>query len=257
MDTTIFVNKLSKKYQVPANFVLRRRGRKISALQAVDLQVKSGEVFAILGPNGAGKSTLVRILCGLILPSEGTASIAGYDIVKHRKQALAKISLCGDSERSFYYRISGRRNLEFFAALSNIGPRESKLRIKQLFKELELEEAAERPFMQYSSGERQKLGLARALLTEPKIILMDEPTKSLDPAASEDFWQLVMQMVSSYGTTVIFASHSINEVEQYSHRVVFLKQGQVVAYGNSRDVCQQMEVGSLTELYRTKPGGGA
>jgi len=140
MNEVIRIENLTKEYKV-GNRWPGRELRAITALKEVNLQVHPGDVVALLGPNGAGKSTLIRILCGLVLPSAGKAYIAGYDVVKERKSALHRLSLCGDSERSFYYRISGRHNLEFFAALYNVPPRKKKQRIEKLLQELDLKEA--------------------------------------------------------------------------------------------------------------------
>jgi ABC-2 type transport system ATP-binding protein len=219
------------------------------AVDQVSLQVEPGELFGILGPNGAGKTTLIKMLCTALLPSSGSASVAGYDIVREARQVRAAIGLVSSEERSFYWRLTGRQNLEFFAALYHIPPSAARRRIDSLLQQVGLAEHADRPFRTYSSGMRQKLAIARGLLHEPQVLFMDEPTRSLDPIAAQTVRRLINEyIIGELGCTVILATHSMAEAEELCHRLALIRAGRVIAQGSVDQLRQTLHLGARCEL---------
>ncbi|MHB1390434.1 MAG: ABC transporter ATP-binding protein [Thermoleophilia bacterium] len=202
-----------------------------TAVRDIDLSVSRGEIFGLLGPNGAGKTTLTKLLCTLILPSSGSASIAGYDLVKQQAKVKASIALISSEERSFYWRLTGRQNLDFFAALHGISKKEARRRIPEVLELVEMSDAADRAFQQYSTGMKQRLGLARGLLADPDIFFMDEPTKGLDPVATKQIHDFIKDELAANGKTVILATHHLVEAEHICDRVGILYSGEMKACG--------------------------
>ncbi len=199
----------------------------ITALRGVDLRVKKGELFGLLGVNGAGKTTLIKILCTLVHPNEGEAWVNGFDTTKHSWEIRKTIGYVISEERSFYWRLTGRQNLEFFAALYNLNQQEAQKRIKSVLKLLDLTNSADKMFKDYSTGMRQKLAIARGLLTDPLIVFMDEPTRSLDPLAAHHLRDFVIQeIVGRQGRTVFFSTHNLQEAE-ICQRIAILDEGKI------------------------------
>ena len=208
-----------------------RRDRTV-ALDGVDLAVPQGELFALLGPNGAGKTTLIRILCTLVLPTSGVARVAGHDVTRQGAAIRARIGYAISEERSFYWRLTGRQNLAFFAALNNLTLREAKARIAEVGRLAELDEFIDRQFMAYSAGMKQRLAIARALLTRPDILFLDEPTRALDPVAARTLREFLKRtLVGENGTTIFLATHNLVEAEELADRVAVLDHGHVLACG--------------------------
>jgi ABC-2 type transport system ATP-binding protein len=219
------------------------------AVNSVSLQIERGELFGILGQNGAGKTTLIKMLCTALLPSSGHATVAGFDVVRQPRRVRERIGLVSGEERSFYWRLTGRENLEFFAALHHVPAAVARRRIDILLGRVGLEDAADRPFRTYSSGMRQKLGIARGLLHEPQVLFMDEPTRSLDPISAATMRQFVAQyVIGELGCTVILATHSMDEAEELCDRLAMIQQGQVVAQGTIAQLRQGLHYGVRCEL---------
>ena len=189
--------------------------KKLIALKDINIRVNKGELFGLLGPNGAGKTTLIKILSGLILPNQGNAYVSGYDLARDGKQARRVVGYVVSEERSFYWRLTGRQNLKFFAILNNLSLSEAKYRIDEVIALTGLDDAADRMFKDYSSGMKQKLAIARGLITHPQILLMDEPTKSLDPLAAMNLRRLIKEnIVGENKKTVFLATHNLSEAEE-------------------------------------------
>lgn len=211
--------------------------RYITALKDVTFQLKCGELLCLLGSNGAGKSTLIKILCSLILPTAGKAFINGHDISKNGEKVRKSIGYVVCDERSFYWRLSGRQNLEFFASLYHLAGKHIKQRIDELLKLIDLEDAADRIFKNYSSGMKQKLAIARGLLHEPDILFLDEPSKSLDPAAAQNLQNFIKQkIITEQGKTVILATHNLQEAAALNHRIAIIHKGKIKAFGSTEDI---------------------
>ena len=205
-----------------------KRFRSVEALRGVSFDVELGEVVSLLGPNGAGKSTLLRILGTTILADSGTVTVGGHDVVEDAPNARRSLGVMIGDERSHYWRLSGRRNLHFFAALSGLTRREAAIRSQELLEEVGLAEAADRRVGEYSSGMRARLALARARLSDPPLLLFDEPTRTLDPLAAAHFRETITQVVGEGRAGVLFATHNLHEAVAISTRILVLSAGRIV-----------------------------
>ena len=204
------------------------------ALDNISLTIEQGEVVALLGPNGAGKSTLLRILGTTVVPEQGSVLVAGLDAQADPPGVRRRIGVALGDERSWYWRLSGRRNLEFFAVLAGFSRAAARRRADDLLTEVGLAEAADRRFDGYSSGMKARLSLARALLAEPPVLLLDEPTRTLDPIAAADFRQLALQLAGERGRTMLFATHDLHEAAAVATRVVVLARGLIALESSER-----------------------
>jgi ABC-2 type transport system ATP-binding protein len=220
----------------------------VEALREVTLTIKGGEFFGLFGPNGAGKTTLIRILSTLIIPSSGSASVLGFDVVGEADRVRASIGLVFSNENSFYGRLTGQQNLEFFAALQNLSAREARRRTAELLDFFSLTAAADKPMQSYSTGMRQKLNVARALLHNPPVIFLDEPTKGMDVLAAESLRSLLRaELVERQGKTVLLTTHDLQEMESLCDRVGILEKGKLRAVGSPADLIREA---NTTVVYR-------
>ncbi|MEW5800676.1 MAG: ABC transporter ATP-binding protein [bacterium] len=219
-----------KQFRDLLSFPLLRK--EITALQDVSLKVHKGEVFCLLGPNGAGKTTLIKILCTLMLPTEGKAVVNGLDVVTSPGEVRRAIGYAISDERSFYWRLTACQNLKFFGILNNIPAPELEQRIKNVLNLVDLEKKTHTPFKDFSLGMKQRMAIARALLTDPDILFMDEPTRSLDPASADSLRHFIREkVVDQQGKTVFLATHNLREVEEIGHRIAIIHSGKIKASG--------------------------
>jgi ABC-2 type transport system ATP-binding protein len=209
----------------------RRQTVSVNAIDNLNLTIKKGELFGLLGPNGAGKTTLVKMLCTLLPPTNGTALINGYDINKQQMQVKRSLgTLFSVGERGFFWRLNGFRNLEFFAAIYNVPRQKRHQRIMDVLKLVGLENSAFELYQRYSGGMKRKLSLARTLLPDPPILLLDEPTVGLDVIASRNIREFVKNTVSKEsGKTVLYTTHYIEEAAQICDRIGILSHGKLIA----------------------------
>jgi len=209
----------------------------VRALEGVSFDVRPGEIFGLLGPNGAGKTTLLKILSCLVSPTSGSARIQGYDIARDFYGVRSSIGLVTSDERSFYWRLSGRENLRFFATLYNVPRERIRARTVELLEKMELVAKADQPFMEYSTGTKQRLAIARALLHDPPILFMDEPTRSLDPTAAKHLREFVVGTLNrKEGKTILLATHNLPEAESLCSRLVILHLSKVRRLGTMDEV---------------------
>lgn len=202
----------------------------VPALLGISLEVKQGEVLALVGANGAGKSTLLRILTTLLMPTRGRAQVCGFDVAREPEKVRLQIGYHTGGDACFYSRLSARENLLLFAGLNNLSDGEASRRIADLIGPFGLHDIIDRQVRTLSTGNIHRLGLARALLHRPSVLLLDEPTRSLDPLAAAEFRRFLLQdVVGAQGTTMIFASHTLAEVEQLAGRVAVLDSGRLLA----------------------------
>ena len=230
----ISISNLSKTYPVsfPRLRALFRRPVKspVEALRHVSFEVYTGEIFGLIGRNGAGKTTLAKIVATLVQPTEGTVAVRGFDSVRDDEHVRRQIGLASAEERSFYWRLTAEQNLLFFARLHGLADREAKRRIQELFARLELEDASRRRFGELSSGNKQRLSIARALLASPPVLLLDEPTRSLDPLAAARMREMIKSLAEQDPpTTILFTSHNLAEVETLCGRVAIISRGRIRA----------------------------
>jgi ABC-2 type transport system ATP-binding protein len=221
----------------------------VLALDGISLRIEQGEVFGLLGRNGAGKTTLIRILTTSLLPTSGQAFVLGRNVVSESAHVRSSIGLVPTRERSFYGRLSGRRNLEFFAALEGLSHRARNVRIDALVDAIGLGAFVDRPVETYSTGMRQKLAIARGLLVEPSLLFLDEPTSALDPISAREVRKLIQQpLLSERRRTVILATHSMAEAEELCDRIALVQAGKVVALGTVDELAAAMGFTIVCEL---------
>ena len=245
MNPAIETSELTKYYPGSRGFTgwLSRERPETLALDRVNLSVDRGELFGLVGPNGAGKTTLIKTLCTLILPTEGSALVNGYPLSEDIA-IKASIGLVTSDERSFYWRLSGRQNLEFFATLHNLGRRTIKNRLEEVLEIVGLQSVASKRFLTYSTGMRQRLSIARALLNQPQILFLDEPTKGLDPPGIQALHKLIRQdLTRSQGITIFLTSHWLQEVEQLCDRIAIMDQGLIRACGSMTELRREIGLG--------------
>ena len=209
--------------------------RETVALNGLNLQVSKGTVFGLLGPNGAGKTTTIRILSTLLIPNSGKATVAGFDIVKEASEVRKRIGLILGGERGLYGRLTGKENLNYFAAINHMSASLSRRRVDEVLKMVTLTEAKDRPVEQYSRGMRQRLHVARGLLTDPEILFMDEPTIGLDPVGAQELRQMIPPMVKE-GKTIVLTTHYMSEADELSDRIAIIDRGAIVAEGTPSDI---------------------
>ncbi len=206
----------------------RRPNADIAALTDVNLEVRAEEVHGLLGPNGAGKTTLCRILATVLLPTAGSAEVFGFDVVTHVHEVRRRIGIVFGGDRGLYPRLSARQNLHFWAALYGV-PRPARPSLaERLLTRVGLGERAEERVERYSRGMRQRLHLARALVGNPQLLLLDEPTTAMDPVAALEFRSLVGELRGE-GRTILLATHNMAEAERLCDRVTLIDGGGVVA----------------------------
>jgi ABC-2 type transport system ATP-binding protein len=195
----------------------------LRAVDGISFSVEQGEIFGSLGPNGAGKTTTIRMLTGQLRPTSGTAKVSGYDIVTERQQLKPRIGVVFDNQ-NLYERMSARENLVFFGRLYRI----KKSRVQEVLAQVGLTERAGDKVQKYSNGMKQRLLIARALLHQPEVLFLDEPTRGLDPHIARDIRSIVANL-SKGGMTVFLTTHYMEEADKLSQRVAFLDQGRIVA----------------------------
>lgn len=248
--SAISVRNLSKTYPVPfqrlRSFFRRPVKDPVEALRDVSFEVETGEIFGLIGRNGAGKTTLTKIVATLVQPTTGSVSVRGHDSVSDDEAVRREIGLATAEERSFYWRLNSEQNLMFFARLHGLSDRVAKQRIKDLFGKLELEEVARRRFGELSTGNKQRLAVARAMLTSPPVLLLDEPTRSLDPLAAARMREMISSLAQQDSPVTIFlTSHNLGEVETLCGRVAIISRGRIRAIDTPRNL-RDLSSGSET-----------
>ncbi|BFH73820.1 ABC transporter ATP-binding protein [Sulfurisphaera javensis] len=216
----------------------RTGGKEIKALNNVNLEIEKGKIGALVGHNGAGKTTLIKILSTLIIPDSGDAYINGYSVTKNEKEVRRNIGTMMVSERAFYFRLSGFDNLVFFGIIQGLSKSEAKRRAEELLELVGLSEWKNVQYMKYSTGMQRKLALARALILDPPVILLDEPTLGMDVVSSRDFRSLIK--VISKEKTILLTSHNMKEVEDLADKIIVLKRGNVIAEGTKEEIISKL-----------------
>ncbi|MDH5795118.1 MAG: ABC transporter ATP-binding protein, partial [Candidatus Bathyarchaeota archaeon] len=205
--------------------------RSVRAVDRVDMKVEKGEIFGLLGPNGAGKTTLIKMLCTIILPDEGTAKVNGYDLLNEPYNVRSSFGwFHGETGgRSLYWRLNAEDNLRFYAYLQNVPKNTAEKRINALLDFFDLTEDRKKLVKEYSTGMKVRVMLARALLHNPPILFMDEPTIGLDTIGAVDTRKLLKALNTELGKTIVFTSHNMFEVEQLCERVAIMRKGKIIA----------------------------
>ena len=204
-------------------------------LDNVSYSVEKGEVFGFIGPNGAGKSTLINIMTSLLVPDSGTIKICGYDIIKEPIKAKECIGYV-PQDLSLMEEMNAYDNLEFFGALYGLKGKELKERIREALKVTGLEDAKRKKVKKFSGGMKRRLNIAVAILHHPKVLILDEPTVGVDPQSRNHIFSFIQSICKEWGTTVLYTSHYMEEIEELCKRVFIIDLGKEIAYGNKEEI---------------------
>ena len=206
-------------------------------MPSVTLEIQQGDRIAVLGPNGAGKTTLLKLIGGLLLPTDGQIVVNGFDTLHHNTAARKSVGFVMNEERSFFWRLSAMQNLEFFAILDDLTGDAVRERCRELVKFVGLDEHADKPVATHSSGMKQRLALARGLMGEPEVLILDEPTRTLDPIASEDLIALINERLHRGSRkTILIATHRLEEALTLCDKVLIINHGRLVAFDRIQDL---------------------
>jgi ABC-2 type transport system ATP-binding protein len=219
---------------------LTKRYGDLVAVDSLDLQVARGEVFGLLGPNGAGKTTTILMLLGLTEPTEGTATVDGLDPTRHPLEVKSRVGYLPD-EVGFYEDMTARQNLRYTAELNRIPRRDAADRIDAVLDDVGLAAVAEQRVGEFSRGMRQRLGLADALLKEPSILVLDEPTVNIDPEGVREMLLMVERLRTDQGVTIVLSSHLLHQVQQVCDRIGIFVAGRLVACGTIDELADGIE----------------
>ena len=252
----IEIDSVSMSFPEPRRFrdlVLKPfyKRRKILALDNINLSIEPGDRVAFLGVNGAGKTTLLKLIGGLLYASNGKITVNGFDPLTHNMKARKHVGYVLNEERSFYWRLTGLQNLEFFGALDNISKEKLKETSSDLLELVGLESAGSKLVASYSSGMKQRLAIARGLLADPMILILDEPTRTLDPQAVEDVKRLISHKIhEKIKRTLLIATHRFDEAEELCNRVCVMKQGRIISIDSVDHIKSNFK--SISNYYHTK-----
>jgi ABC-2 type transport system ATP-binding protein len=218
----------------------------VEALKNVSLEISEGEIFGLIGKNGAGKTTLTKIIATLVQPTRGRVSVKGFDSVENEVKVRSLIGLATAEERSFYWRLSCERNMMFFARLYAMDDTQARKRIGEIFERLNLTDLKTRRFSELSTGNKQKLAVARALLAKPPVLLLDEPTRSLDPLAAAEMRTLIASLEN---VSVLLTSHNLAEIEELCDRVAIISNGEIRAADSPENLRRKNKTVQTVKVY--------
>lgn len=246
----IIVSDLTKKFvKKGKRKLLRREKEDILAVDHISVKVKKGELFGLLGPNGAGKTTLVKCLATLLIPDEGTATIDGHDIITDPIGVRKILGITTGGERTLYWKLSARDNLKYFASLYGLSSKDAEERIDYLLDVMDLKKKQHQRLEKYSTGMRQKVSIARAILHNPKIILLDEPTLGLDPSFSMFLRSFIKNDLNKKeGKTILLTTHYMDEADQLCDRIAFVDRGKLIVVDTSKNLKRNVSKNEALEI---------
>jgi ABC-2 type transport system ATP-binding protein len=219
----------------------------VTAVNGLNLEIRKGELFGFLGPNGAGKTTTISILCGLLAPSAGTAQIAGYDIRKDLSKVKEQIGVC-PQEAAVYKFLTGKENIELFGNLHGMDKQVLKDRTTAILEQADFTEAAKRKAKGYSGGMMRQLNLLMALISDPEIVFLDEPTVGMDARARRKTWEYIASL-KDQKKTIILTTHYIEEAQALSDRVGIIDYGELIALGTPEELMAEHEAEDLESVF--------
>jgi len=226
---------------------LTRRFGAFTAVDNVNIQVQPGEIYGLLGPNGAGKTTIIRMLSTLLMPTSGSATVAGFDVSREANEVKKRIGLVSE-KLILYTRLTAAQNLMFFGKLYKVDSSTLKKRIDDSLELVKLTQFKDKAVSSYSSGMRQRVNIIRALLHDPEIIFLDEPTVALDPQSTRFIWDLVKRL-KSRGRTIILTTHMMEEADELSDRVCIIDHGKVMAADTSRALKDKFHTERMLDVF--------
>jgi len=246
MEAAIHVEDLTRVYYTQEGG-LRKRRHENYALEGINLSVARGELFGLLGPNGAGKTTLVKILATLLLPTAGRAYVLGFDVARRTIDVRQRIGIVFGGDRGFYNRLSVRDNLTYWAALYRMSRGQVAERVGAVLEKMQLSSIADRPVEALSRGMRQRLHVARGLLPDPAVLLLDEPTIGLDPVAARAMREMIRELQQG-GITIFLTTHYMQEAEELCERVAIIDQGKIRYEGTPATLKQRVAQAKTVQL---------
>jgi ABC-2 type transport system ATP-binding protein len=249
VDDVIVVNDLVRSFGP--------KGNEKNAVDHISFEVKKGEIFGILGPNGAGKTTTIKMLSTLLIPTSGTAMVLGHNVTDKSsvRELRKRVNVVSGGERGLYYRLTGRQNMQYFADLYGVPRKEQKELIDRLLALVGMTEAADRRVEEYSRGMKQRVHIARALVNEPEVLFLDEPTIGLDPEISLDIRNLIRKLSDS-GTTIILTTHYMFEAEELCDRMIIISHGRIVGYGTVPELKQKVHETDMIRIVTSSDPSG-
>ncbi|MGP0591923.1 ABC transporter ATP-binding protein [Nitrospira sp. T9] len=225
---------------------LTKRFQGFTAVDNISFDIKKGEILGLLGPNGAGKTTTIHMLLGLITPTVGTIHMFGLDLATHRETILKQVNF-SSTYISMPFSLTVEENLKVIARLYEL--KHIQQRIDDIVKKLEMEDIRHRLTRKLSSGQMSRLTLAKAIMTEPKVLFLDEPTASLDPDIVNKIKSFLKEYQRSEGLSILYTSHNMREMEEMSDRIIFLQRGKIVAEGTASEIIQRYGQRDLEEVF--------
>jgi len=243
----IEVRSLSKSFTVKEGPLFRKTAKTVTALDEVSFSVKKGEIFGLLGPNGAGKTTTIKTICTLIQPTSGEVYVNGHDVEKDSQRARQDLGVMLTGDRTLYWKLTGRENLEYFSALYHMDRKHAKERIHELLKLVGLEERQDTLVENYSTGMRMRLSFIKGILHEPPVLLLDEPTMSLDPQSARLIRETI-QDLRKQGHAILLTTHYMEEADQLSDRVAVIDHGKIIALAPPDELKKSMMKSEVIEI---------
>ncbi len=237
-----------RKQVMPSWFIAKNKRNIFYAVKNVSLEIKKNEIFGILGPNGCGKSTLIRMMTTLLTPDKGSLHIKDMDVIENVEE-IKKIINRVSVEASFFKRLSAKENLLYASRLYGLNDRESTQKFIGILEQLGFpRDKINEPMLKFSRGMQQKVSIARGFITNPEIIMLDEPTTGLDPKSKIDVQKFITNIHSKRDLTIVISSHDMNEVEKLCDRIAIMDKGKVIALGTSEELKRMMSEGNIYEL---------
>jgi len=234
-EPEIVIENLTKKYE------------DVTALDSLSLEIEKGELFGLLGPNGAGKTTLIKVLCGLLEPTSGSANVAGHDIRKQAAKIKELIGVCPQDPTAYSF-LTGRENVELFGNLEAMPKEKLKKNSDELLEKMSLTEDADRRLGKYSGGMKRRINLIIALVHDPEIAFLDEPTVAMDPQSRHAVWDFINELKKK-GKTIILTTHYMEEAQELCDRVGIIDHGKLIALGTSKQLMDKFQAKDLEEVF--------
>jgi len=249
MSVAVSVRNLTKIYRtkIPKG-IFKKEVKEIRALRNVNLEIYEGEIFGLLGPNGAGKTTLIKILTTLLLPDAGTAEVLGYDVIRDPEKVKMNIGVMLMGERSLYWKLTGRENLEYFGSLYKIPSNKLRERVNEVIEFVGIQDFVDRLVETYSSGQKMLLAFAKALINDAPVLFLDEPTVAMDPRNASMIRSKIRELNNKHGKTILLTTHLMHEAEQLCDRVAIIDKGRILAVGSPQELKATLKGKSSIEI---------